>query len=117
MRRLWLALGFACLGSVATGAQATEPRTAWAAALESEPLSASKKPLSDDQVRRILIDESIADYLANVGNCPCPYNRARNGSRCGRRSAYDRAGGEAPLCFPKDVSEEMVQQYRETHAD
>jgi len=116
MRRLWLALGFACLASAASGAGASERRAA-VEALATEPLSASKKPLSDDQVRRILIDESIADYLANVGNCPCPYHRARNGSRCGRRSAYDRAGGEAPLCFPKDVSDQMVQQYRESRAD
>lgn len=74
----------------------------------------SKRKLSDAQVRQILIDKSIAAYS---GNCPCPYNRASNGSRCGRRSAYDRAGGAAPLCFPKDVSAEMVQGYRDTHQD
>ena len=72
------------------------------------------KPLSDSQVRQILIAESIAAYS---GNCPCPYSRARNGSRCGRRSAYDRPGGEAPLCFERDVTDEMVQQYRDAHAE
>jgi len=69
-----------------------------------------EKALTDRQIKRILIDESIAAY---PGNCPCPYNRARNGSRCGRRSAYDRAGGEAPLCFERDVTPEMVQRYRD----
>lgn len=73
-----------------------------------------KKALSDAQIRQILIDESIAAYS---GNCPCPYSTARNGSRCGKRSAYSREGGEAPLCYPKDVSKEMVQQYREAHAE
>jgi len=65
--------------------------------------------LSDAQIRKLLIKESIEAY---DGNCPCPYNRASNGSRCGRRSAYDREGGEAPLCFPRDVTNEMVESYR-----
>lgn len=66
--------------------------------------------LSDAQIRQLLIEDSIAAY---DGNCPCPYSRARNGSRCGRRSAYDREGGEAPLCFKQDVTDEMVQSYRQ----
>ena len=66
--------------------------------------------LSDAKIRKLLIEESIAAY---DGNCPCPYSRARNGSRCGRRSAYDREGGEAPLCFERDVTEEMIQSYRQ----
>ena len=69
-----------------------------------------KKGPSDAQIRQILIDESIAAYS---GNCPCPYSTARNGSRCGRRSAYSRPGGEAPLCYAKDVTDEMVRAYRE----
>lgn len=73
-----------------------------------------KKRPTDAQVRQILIDESIAAYSAN---CPCPYSRARNGSRCGRRSAYDREGGEAPLCFAKDVTAQMVQAYRDANPD
>jgi hypothetical protein len=69
-----------------------------------------KKGPSDAQVRQILIDESIAAYS---GSCPCPYSTARNGSRCGKRSAYSREGGEAPLCYAKDVTDEMVRAYRE----
>jgi hypothetical protein len=75
---------------------------------------ALKKRLSDDQVKKLLIDESIAAY---DGNCPCPYSRARNGSRCGRRSAHSREGGAAPLCFAADVSAEMVEAYRQQHAE
>ena len=73
-----------------------------------------KKRVSDAQIRKTLIEESIAAY---EGNCPCPYSHARNGSRCGRRSAYDREGGAAPLCFPANVSAEMVQAYRDEHPD
>lgn len=75
---------------------------------------AVKKGLSDAQVKKLLIDESIAAY---DGNCPCPYSRARNGSRCGKRSAHYREGGAAPLCFVADVTAEMVRAYREEHPE
>lgn len=71
---------------------------------------ASAKPMSDQQIKRAIIKESIESYY---GNCPCPYNTARNGSSCGRRSAYSRPGGEAPICYEKDVTKEMVREYRE----
>ncbi|WP_374573309.1 hypothetical protein [Acinetobacter sp.] len=60
-------------------------------------------------VKRKIIQQSIERY---PGNCPCPYNTARNGSRCGKRSAYNRGGGYAPLCYPEDVSERMVREYK-----
>jgi hypothetical protein len=66
--------------------------------------------LTDAVIVQRIIEDSIAEY---PGNCPCPYNTARNGSRCGKRSAYNRAGGYAPLCFKEDVSREMVQEYRD----
>lgn len=65
--------------------------------------------LSDDEIRKILIRQSIEQY---PGNCPCPYNAARNGSRCGKRSAWSKPGGYSPLCYPSDVSEEAVKAYR-----
>lgn len=48
---------------------------------------ASAQGLSDDAVRHLLIEQSIAGY---GGNCPCPYNSKRNGHRCGGSSAYSR---------------------------
>lgn len=33
------------------------------------------------------------------GSCDCPYDYARNGSRCGGRSAYSRPGGRSPVCY------------------
>jgi hypothetical protein len=71
---------------------------------------AKETRLTDAVIVQRIIEDSIAEY---PGNCPCPYNTARNGSRCGKRSAYNRAGGYAPLCFKEDVSREMVQEYRE----
>ena len=98
-----------CLASAAVSNPA--PLQAGASPKEA---NRKKRPLSDAQIKQLLIDESIAAYS---GNCPCPYNTARNGSRCGGRSAYSREGGEAPLCYPKDVSAEMVKDYREQHPE
>jgi len=79
------------------------------------PLESKEQPkLSDARIKKILVEESIAAYS---GNCPCPYHRARNGSSCGRRSAYSRAGGAEPLCYAKDVSAEMVEAYRAAHTE
>lgn len=73
-----------------------------------------RKAKNDDAaIRRRMIKESIADY---EGPCPCPYNLARNGSQCGGRSAYSRPGGAAPLCYPRNITDEMVQEYRATHS-
>ena len=68
--------------------------------------------MTDDQVKAQIIHESLAGY---PGNCPCPYNFARNGSSCGRRSAYSRPGGYSPLCYPSDVSQQMIGNYRREH--
>ena len=74
------------------------------------PVYAEDYKISDDRVRELIIEESIRQY---PGNCPCPYNRASNGSRCGKRSAWSRAGGYSPLCYSADVTDDMVQQYRQ----
>lgn len=70
------------------------------------------QPVTDEEITDRLIKQSILSY---AGNCPCPYNSASNGSRCGKRSAYTRAGGYSPLCYPSDVSDAKVRQYREQH--
>lgn len=43
------------------------------------------KGASTEKIKQAIIQESIESYS---GNCPCPYNSARNGSRCGGRSAW-----------------------------
>lgn len=80
----------------------------------SSPIHAVQHEITDDEIRQILIQQSIQSYS---GNCPCPYNRARNGSRCGKRSAYSRPGGASPLCYNRDISDEMVKRYRAEQAD
>jgi len=69
----------------------------------------SSAPMTDAQVKEAIVKASIAGY---VGSCPCPFSRDRAGRSCGRRSAYSRPGGAAPLCFVEDVSAKMVDEYR-----
>jgi hypothetical protein len=117
MRRLAIlvtALGLASLTAVASAADGDRVERTGAKASKSSKATTPKPRLSDGQIKKILIRESIASYS---GNCPCPYNTASNGSSCGGRSAWSRAGGEEPLCYPKDVSAEMVREYRASHAE
>ena len=74
--------------------------------------AAIARDLSNDEIKKQMIQKSIAAY---PGNCPCPYNSASNGSRCGKRSAYSRAGGYAPLCFPEDISNDLLSEWRSRH--
>ncbi len=60
-------------------------------------------------IKQKIIQQSIESY---PGNCPCPYNTARNGSRCGKRSAYNRAGGYAPICYTKDITAQMIREFK-----
>lgn len=63
---------------------------------------------SDDDIKKQIIQESIASY---PGPCACPYSTARNGSRCGSRSAYSRPGGASPLCYPDDVTPAVMDRW------
>lgn len=71
--------------------------------------AAAAAELSDEQIRQALIQQSIA---AHAGTCACPYNVDRGGRQCGRRSAYSKQGGDAPLCYASDVTPEMIASFR-----
>ena len=75
-------------------------------------LAFAADPLTDAQVRELIVQESIQSY---PGNCPCPFNTDRAGRRCGGRSAYSRAGGYAPICYAGEVTAEQVSEYRARH--
>jgi len=67
--------------------------------------------LSDEQIRHLLVAESIRIF---PGKCPCPYSLEKKKScfgkkckvrLCGRKSAWSRTptGYLGPLCFSTDV--------------
>lgn len=64
---------------------------------------------ADEDIKQKIIRDSIASY---PGRCPCPYNTDRAGRECGKRSAWSKPGGRAPLCYPDDISDEMVKRYK-----
>lgn len=76
---------------------------------------AQSTKLTDAQVAAKVIQASRDDYYATGHPCACPYDRARNGSSCGGRSAYSRPGGAEPKCYPKDVSKSEIEAYRQNH--
>ncbi len=61
-----------------------------------------------DKIIQEIIYNSISSY---DGKCACPYQRTSNGSRCGKRSAYSKPGGYEPLCFPKDITEDILNVF------
>ncbi len=70
---------------------------------------ASTTTLADNEVKQKIIKRSIANYH---GSCACPYQYDKAGRRCGKRSAWYRKGGHAPLCYPNDVTPRMVEEFR-----
>jgi hypothetical protein len=67
-------------------------------------------------IAAIIVKASRDQYYATGHPCACPDDTARNGSSCGGRSAYSRPGGASPLCYPSDVTAEMIERYRRTAA-
>jgi hypothetical protein len=68
--------------------------------------------LTNQQIAAKIVQESRRDYYATGHPCACPEDRARNGSRCGRRSAYTRPGGATPKCYVSDVTAAEIEAYR-----
>lgn len=75
----------------------------------------SARQLSDEQVAIRVMKESRLAYYHTGHPCACPDDLARNGSRCGRRSAYSRPGGADPKCYVDDVSPADIAAYRSRH--
>jgi len=89
----------------------------WFAALAFATVSAAAlaQSLSDIEIQQLIIKDSRAAYYATGHPCACPEDLARNGSRCGRRSAYSRPGGALPKCYPQDVTASDIAAYRAKH--
>lgn len=80
--------------------------------LSIESSLAKTSVLSDAQIKQKVIEESIAQY---PGPCACPFNHSRNGSSCGKRSAWSKPGGYDPICYADEVTPQMIKDWREQH--
>ena len=67
---------------------------------------------TDQQIAAIIVKQSRDAYYATGHPCACPDDLARNGSRCGGRSAYSRPGGAEPKCYISDVTADEIAAYR-----
>jgi hypothetical protein len=68
--------------------------------------------LTATAIAAILIRSSRDQYYATGHPCACPDDLMRNGRACGARSAYSRPGGASPKCYPTDITEGMIRDYR-----
>ena len=66
----------------------------------------------DNEVIHRIIKESIANFPAS---CACPYNKTHSGTSCGKHSAYSRAAEYGAICYPQDVTLDMIRIYRASH--
>jgi hypothetical protein len=101
-----------------TPSPSATPSTKASLPAPSTPQSETKRKveigLTAAAVAAIIIKASRDRYYATGHPCACPDDLMRNGRACGGRSAYSRPGGTAPLCYPTDVSAEMIAAYRKT---
>jgi hypothetical protein len=77
----------------------------------------AESPLTDQQIATIIVKASRDAYYQTSHPCACPADLARNGSRCGKRSAYSRPGGAEPYCYVADVPKEKIEAYRASRTD
>src|SRR5712691_5698064 len=58
-------------------------------------LGSAKKQatLTDQEISGLIVHRSRQGYYSTGRPCACPDDLARNGTRCGMRSAYSRPGG------------------------
>jgi hypothetical protein len=66
--------------------------------------------ISDDEIKTVLIQLSIQAY---GGECPCPYSKSPKGGQCGLNSAYAKIDRFATLCYPSNVTQKMIKEYRD----
>lgn len=77
-----------------------------------EPYPGGVYPLTIDQIRVMMIEQSIAEHP----DCPCPYSLDNVGGQCGTNSKYYRPGGFRVKCFLKDISSREVYFWKLKYA-
>jgi hypothetical protein len=66
--------------------------------------------LSDDRLRERIMLDSVAPYH---GSCACSYQTRPNGGTC--RGHIHPLRGHKPLCYPRDVTDAMLLDWRREH--
>jgi hypothetical protein len=76
--------------------------------------TASAQRVADDEIRQMIIRDSLAGF--STRDCPCPYSYAWNGQQCADKSLYNQRTGRRDIfCYPADVSWRDIEEYRRMH--
>lgn len=78
-------------------------------------ISYAIKPMTDDEIKHFMIEESITSFENDNGknSCPCPESIDKNGKQCSFESAYFKNVSQPkPKCYPDDVTKADVNEYR-----
>ena len=68
--------------------------------------------LTEAAIIAYIIAASMEAYKSMGKPCACPEDYGPSGRRCGKNSAWWRDGGYKPLCYPADVTPELIDAYR-----
>jgi hypothetical protein len=75
------------------------------------PVAGLAQRVSDDEIRQMIIRDSLAGF--GTRDCPCPYSYAWNGQQCADKSLYNQRTGHRDIfCYPNDVSWRDIEEYR-----
>jgi hypothetical protein len=73
---------------------------------------AKQAALTDQEISELIVHRSRQSYHSTGRPCACPDDLARNGTRCGMRSAYSRPGGASPKCYLLDITTADIAAFR-----
>ncbi len=61
----------------------------------------------------ISIEQEVVNWaIANYnGACPCPFSLDNFGNQCGDQSAWVLKALNAPVCYPSEVTSDMIAKY------
>jgi hypothetical protein len=76
--------------------------------------AASAQRYADDEIRQMIIRDSLAGFGSR--DCPCPYSYGWNGQQCADKSLYNQRTARRDIyCYPNDVSWQDILEYRRQH--
>jgi len=87
------------------------PKIAAALIVTSFYWPAAAKTNSSNETVALAIIRECRDVESGM-RCACPDDLARDGGRCGLRSAYNQPGGATQWCYVADVSAKEIADYR-----
>ncbi len=95
--------------SLLSDARPEIPKQSAAPEPKAKPVPRGVPDIPDTAIIQRLIAASAANY---PGSCPCPESYDQGGRRCGKRSAWSKGGGYAPLCYASDITPSMITAFR-----